>query len=575
MINANVDYKTKLVIMKEFKEKNDDDIKITTVYKGYNIGIWQQNMRYKYKNGKLHISEELLDEFKKIHVITERKRIPGKSDKEKYQMFVNFRKEFPDTPIREDTVDSKNNPIGMYRTALQHKYNLKELDLSEEQIIELKKLRVLNLNKKEKEKLQMKYNLKVGGLNDIIHEYGTVEEFFKKYKLGIIDRSRYCHIIDKKNGIVISKEEISEAEKQKYLLLIIKAFNNNEIDNPKKFIFKEDIDQVLMSFSNKERYIINSRFGINGENQKILPELAKKFNTTKQTINYIELKLLKKISKQITIYCIDELVDEKEKLEKKLQKLLTLVCQEKYESLLDAYDISKLKLNQRLFNLLKRDGFNNIGELKSASRLRLSLVPYIEPNSLQEIQEAINEFMSKNSILDIINDVNKRKLHLDSLIDAYNKAYDYYINDEKIWDDTEKIPEIQIEEKKIGKNDFKLEEKNEKGKIKESTSIEELQFEPHTYLALMRNGINTIEQLQMLSKSELESFHSIGYIKIKEISIKLSKYEKNKYIKSVLERKKKEKLEKQESLSFLDELVKEQENKTKNLEDILKVKEEI
>ena len=50
-----VDIKTKLKIMKEFKETTKKEITGNTVYKGFNIGIWQLNLRNKYLHGKLNI----------------------------------------------------------------------------------------------------------------------------------------------------------------------------------------------------------------------------------------------------------------------------------------------------------------------------------------------------------------------------------------------------------------------------------------------------------------------------------------------------------------------------------------
>jgi RNA polymerase primary sigma factor len=58
---------------------------------------------------------------------------------------------------------------------------------------------------------------------------------------------------------------------------------------------KEDINQVLATLSDKEREIIELRYGLNGQNPMSLKEIGELYNLTKERIRQIEKKALERM----------------------------------------------------------------------------------------------------------------------------------------------------------------------------------------------------------------------------------------------------------------------------------------
>ena len=60
---------------------------------------------------------------------------------------------------------------------------------------------------------------------------------------------------------------------------------------------KEKISKILLCLDEREREIINLRFGIDDSQILTLDEIGKKFNLTRERIRQIEKKALKKIKR--------------------------------------------------------------------------------------------------------------------------------------------------------------------------------------------------------------------------------------------------------------------------------------
>lgn len=59
----------------------------------------------------------------------------------------------------------------------------------------------------------------------------------------------------------------------------------------------EHVQHVLKSLDERERHIIESRFGLNGKEKRILEDIAQDFGLTRQRIEQIEAEALKKLKK--------------------------------------------------------------------------------------------------------------------------------------------------------------------------------------------------------------------------------------------------------------------------------------
>ena len=88
-----------------------------------------------------------------------RRRRTKKTDQEKFDILVKYKKEHPDEDIKGDTVDENGDEIGKDRQYLQVAYNRGDVDLTEEQIKQLKDLGILNLSDKEKGKTAGEYGI--------------------------------------------------------------------------------------------------------------------------------------------------------------------------------------------------------------------------------------------------------------------------------------------------------------------------------------------------------------------------------------------------------------------------------
>ena len=74
---------------------------------------------------------------------------------------------------------------------------------------------------------------------------------------------------------------------------------NTDYASPEEFVvdanLKEDINAVLRTLSDKEREVIEFRFGLNGRHAMSLKEIGDRFHLTKERIRQIEKNALKRL----------------------------------------------------------------------------------------------------------------------------------------------------------------------------------------------------------------------------------------------------------------------------------------
>ena len=63
-------------------------------------------------------------------------------------------------------------------------------------------------------------------------------------------------------------------------------------------MFKEDIKEKLNILSEREREIINMRYGLDGQENKTLEEVGAKFNITRERVRQLEKKALEKLKEK-------------------------------------------------------------------------------------------------------------------------------------------------------------------------------------------------------------------------------------------------------------------------------------
>jgi RNA polymerase primary sigma factor len=59
---------------------------------------------------------------------------------------------------------------------------------------------------------------------------------------------------------------------------------------------KEELNQVLSTFTHRERKVVELRFGLKGEHPRTLAEVGQKFGVTRERIRQIEAKTLVKLT---------------------------------------------------------------------------------------------------------------------------------------------------------------------------------------------------------------------------------------------------------------------------------------
>lgn len=452
-----VDIKTKLKIMREFKEKTKEEIKGNTVYKGYNLGIWQLNLRNKYLHGKLNISEELEREFTQIGVLGERKRAKQTTDLEKYQMFVEFHKENPNAKIETKTVDKHGNPIGELRNWLQLKINKGTSELTEEQISQLRQYKYLRAKKDEIEQLCKKYKISSALAKEILQMHDTIDEFIEAYKQGTT-KTR-CNKINRR-GIILSKNDLSIKQKQKYLWLIEDIFGEDILKENSKFIIEEDIQEALDKLSPKEKIIILERYDTSYPKRQSYENIGLKLNISGTRVKQLNRKAEIELSETLHIYDIDEQLDVGDELIRKLEK--TNFEDWKMEKLNS--DVSVLNTTELTIQTLKENGYNTLLSVKEADKKNLLSMRGIGVKKIHNVLTQIDNIIDSCAKENWENEKKQWKEQLDKIIiniESYFNAHEFYIKQEDIFTLNGTIPasirdESHLEELKTKKTDKKI-----------------------------------------------------------------------------------------------------------------------
>lgn len=456
--NESVDIRTKLKILKEYQEQIGEPIKVKTTYKGYNIGIWQNNLRYKYLHGKLNLQEELEEEFVKIGVLGERKRAPKTTDNEKLNMILEFEENREDSIIRTKTIDNKGNKIGKYRSELQKKINKNSSKLTKKEIKLLKGKGIIYYTKDEVKEISNRYSIPTSVVLAMTQKYQNIEDSKYAYKIG--ELSPNTTFLNKR-GIIISSRQMSIRQKQKYLKLITAIFGDEVLSDITKYVNEADIESALQNLPERYRTVILERYNPQDDKAKIFSDIGEKLGISGTRVKQIHNQSLEKMKKTISIYSIDEQLEERNSLQEDLNRLENMTYKE-WESEKLNYDIRSLKISKLSAKKLNENGFETVSDLTRVKQSELLKIKGFGKIMVSTILEEVEK--RKINLSEEQKEGEKTLLEekikgLSKKINSYYNAYNYYIDEESIFDKEGTIPPSIIENTQSTLNEKKKEKK--------------------------------------------------------------------------------------------------------------------
>ena len=503
--------KEKLELMKRYlKSIEGTNKKFTsnTIFEGYNIGALRSNLRESYWKGTLKIDKDLLEEFKKYGIITEKPTRIRSTQEDKYNFLISL------IGVPEEERQKAKMPSGMtyrdVRNYMQILYNSGKLSLSPEQITVLKQNKILNLAPHETESLGKGYKFPKGHTKKILDEYGSIEDFIQKYK------KRECNY-DFKNDIfvgarcvTVSEKDITQRQKLRYYELCSKvffsgeAYEGNETDFGNIYINLDELEKALKTLKDIEQEVLRNHFGLDDGKPITDRKIGKEKGYSHDNIYKIEKKAINKIrmyeEKHKSIISKGDNIHEIEKLDNEIQK------KEK-----DIYDIEELLIyyNENGYNPNLSNEQNGIvfsDELLNYDRGDLKRI-------LEEYYKDLGTFVSEKE------KIKQRKEKEKEFRDVFEQAWTEYLNDEDLFD-----PDYIIKGRKI-------KETKRTDDIQKKTSISVLPISFMSLVYLHHAGINTIEDLVSKAKSieDFEIFiNSIKGINKEDKKIIIDYIEKNK-----------------------------------------------
>lgn len=443
-------YEEKCAVMEEYYQNNSEKIKAKTVYKGYPLGTWQSNLRASDRRGQLHISDSLRERFVKLGIIAPRERKNPISTIHKYEVLLNYKKRFPNIRITHETVDENGEPAGIYREELQAMYGAGRLKLSMDQIQELKDAGVLIKSTKEIEEAAEKYHISPAQVKKIEHSFGNIEKFLQDYKAGNISLS--INEMDELgikdfNIVALSSCPISIKEKNALIRMILSA---QEIDpciplnNKGKFINIDYLYELINRLSSKDRNIIELFYGINGKRAVPRNAIVKELHIAMETINkrimivksyfklyYPEMQTKNSLSdEQVKLSCNQ--IEERKSAEEQLESLnldFEVVLSQECKTLKNKYnrgisDNTKISLcpylSTRAINSLIKAGISTIGQARSLTLEEVVALPNCGEKTFLEITQKLDlRLRDKIEILQqLLEKIKRKKQELQLKVDG-------------------------------------------------------------------------------------------------------------------------------------------------------------
>lgn len=456
-------YEQKLEIMLEYIKETGKNITTNTVYKGYNIGLWKQNLRQDYRKGVLNISDELLKKFMDSAIIIEGKEKSDKtSEQEKYEFLIQMVEKTPEE-IKNARMENGFS-VRKARNSLQIKYNKGNCSLSKKQIKNLMKAGILkpsvDIRIALTDKFGLPENLAVRAeiiwksKDALLKEYKTMDESICKdsSKYEILEDLCTSDFFHAPNIISISSESITELQKEKYWSFVADVFDiksSMRYFNPEEYLDIDKIKQALSSLTDIEKKCLEYKYGLIGDKTYTMKQIGEEFNLSKQRIDQIIKEAMRKMRHPRRSKGIINGTKDFDMLEKRCNDLRKDI------------EIEDLDFSVRAFNILKRGGINTVGDLIGKSENELANLIGMGKKSLNEIREKRAPYIvnsEKNRTIDIsdcdteLKEYNEQKERLQKELDqiqanlkAYSIAREFYLTEEDCFNPDAIIPGIERE----------------------------------------------------------------------------------------------------------------------------------
>lgn len=279
-------YEEKIKLIKEH-------IKNPQIELQFNLKNFINNVNKLYREGKLNISEELIQELKEIEIIKPRIKRPRKSDKHKCKVLIEYKKNHPKELIIKDTEDNNGELLGWYKIYFQHKCNNGE---KTEEIEELLKEGIIKKSYKEKikklEEAQKKYGISKELANKIFLKFGDVDDFVESYKsrkIKLSDEEKKEYGVKNSNFIILSSKDITLKEKIGYEKIVKRMEKKSKTSSKVVCADIDSLNKILEYYKKDERFskycnYFEHVYGINGKEKKTYDILAEENKRSKSLI---------------------------------------------------------------------------------------------------------------------------------------------------------------------------------------------------------------------------------------------------------------------------------------------------